>query len=270
VSFQVQVDGSRELEFAVRIAQEAGVIALKYFNEGVEATYKQDDTPVTKADKEVEKLIRQALAETFPGDNILGEEEGETAGNQDEPGRRKWIIDPIDGTYNYARRVPVFSTLLAFEHDGEIKAGVVSAPAMAEIYFAEKGRGAFRNGERIRVSTIEDVSRSQFEFGAPSRILKDGLWEGLGRIVEATYRQRAFGDYMGFAHVFDGRAEAHLELGLKVWDVAPMKVIIEEAGGMYADLEGGRDVYKGSCLVSNGLVHEEIMRLLLGEDEEYL
>lgn len=264
----MQVTGSKELQFAVRIAQESGVIALQYFSEGIEATYKQDNTPVTKADQEIEQLIRRAITHTFPDDDILGEEEGETARKEGQKASRKWIIDPIDGTYNYARRVPFFSTLLAFEEDGEVKAGVVSAPAMEEIYYAERGGGAFRNGQPIQVSKIADLSSAQFEFGAPSRIVQDGLWEGLGRVVRATYRQRAFGDYVGFAHVFDGRAEAHLELGLKVWDVAPMKVIVEEAGGMYADLEGGSNVYTGSCLISNGLVHEEIMRLLLGEDDD--
>lgn len=265
---QVPIKGSQELQFAVAVAEKAGAVALKYFQEGIEATYKSDDTPVTKADRECERLIREAIAETFPDDDILGEEEGESVAHQGHKGRRKWIIDPIDGTYNYARAVPIFSTLLAFEQDGEVQIGVVVAPGMQEVYYAERGNGAFRNGKPIHVSAISDLSRSQFGFGAPSRILRDGLWDGLGRIVQATYRQRAFGDYLGFAHVFDGRAEAHLELGLKVWDVAPMQVIVEESGGRYCDLEGGRDVYRGSCLISNGLVHDQLMRLLLGSDDE--
>lgn len=260
------IRGSQELQFALDVAAKAAEIALKYFHQGIEATYKSDDTPVTRADREVEQLIRQAISDRFPEDDIVGEEEGETA--RASGNARKWIIDPIDGTYNYARGVQFFSTLLAFEQNGEVKVGIVNAPAMSETYWAEKNGGAFRNGQPINVSTIKDLSRAQFEFGAPSRILKDGLWEGLGRIVQSTYRQRAFGDYVGFAHVFDGRAEAHLELGLKVWDVAPMKVIVEEAGGKYSDLEGGSDVYTGSCLISNGLVHEEILRLLLGDDDE--
>lgn len=264
----------KELRFAIDIARQAAAVSLRYFKEGIEATYKSDNTPVTLADKECERLIRQAIAETFPTDDLLGEEEGSSKGKagstaeSSNPTARKWIIDPIDGTYNFTRGVPVFSTLLAFEQNGEIQAGVVVAPAMDEIYWAEKGGGAFRNGAPIHVSSISDVAKSQFEFGAPSRILKDGLWEGLGRIVKATYRQRAFGDYLGFGHVFDGRAEAHLELGLNVWDVAPMKIIVEEAGGVYSDLEGGSDVYKGSCLISNGLIHDEILQLLLGEDED--
>jgi histidinol-phosphatase len=251
---------SKELAFAIDIARKAGDVALEYYAKRTTGTMKYDNTPVTIADQKCERMVREALAEHFPEDAILGEEEGES----DIKAKRKWIIDPIDGTYNFTRQVPVWSLLLALETEGEITVGVLNAPANGEIYWAEKGFGAYRNGERISVSKIDKIAESQFEFGAPNRLASDGYWEGLRRICEATYRQRGFGDYLNFAHVFDGRAEAAIEVGVKAWDIAPMKIIVEEAGGKYTDLDGGASIYKGSCLVSNGLVHDDILRLLKG------
>lgn len=255
---------SKELSFALSVARQAGDIALEHFKGGIEAVMKSDNTPVTAADRQCERLIREAISREFPDDDILGEEEGETRGAVAGQGARKWIIDPIDGTYNYARQVPVFSTLLALEQDNEIVLGVVHAPAMGETFWAQKGCGAFKNGQPIAVSTIGDIEKSQFDFGAPSRILEEGFWGGLQRIVAVTYRQRAFGDYLNFAQVFEGKAEAALEIGVKPWDLAPMKIIAEEAGGRYADLAGGASIYTGSCLVSNSILHKQFLDLLQG------
>lgn len=251
---------SKDLTFALDIARRAGDVALKYFQDGVDSTMKSDNTPVTIADQQCERMIREEIGAHFPDDAILGEEEGESANAAKS--RRKWIIDPIDGTYNYARQVPIWSLLLALEEEGEIILGVVHAPAMNETFWAERGCGAFRNGERVHVSQIAAAKDAMFVFGAPSRITGN-LWTGLRRIIDGTYRQRAFGDYLNFAHVFEGKAEAGLEVALKPWDIAPMKIIIEEAGGRFSDLSGGTSIYSGDCLVSNALVHDEILRLLL-------
>lgn len=257
------INQSKELSLALNIAQTAGEIALQHFAHGVSATMKSDNTPVTVADQECERMIREMLGAEFPHDAILGEEEGESS--DAALAKRKWIIDPIDGTYNYARQIPVWSMLIALEDAGEIVLGVVHAPAMEETFWAERSAGAFRNGERTHVSKISQMDQAQFVFGAPSRVAAMGLWDGLKRVVETTYRQRAFGDYLTFAHVFNGKAEAGLEVGVKPWDLAPMKIIVEEAGGRYTDLKGGGSIYDGSCLVSNGLLHDEMLRLLLGD-----
>lgn len=253
---------SKELTFALDIAHRAGAIALDYYRQGIQATMKADNTPVTVADRECERLIRSALAEAFPDDAILGEEEGETTSHSKT--QRRWIIDPIDGTYNFARQVPIWSLLLALEVDDRITVGVVHAPAMRETYWAEKDGGAWRNGERLKVSHIKDLNETMFVFGGPDRILKLGYWAGLERVVAATYRQRAFGDYANFAQVFEGKAEAAFEVGLKSWDLAPLKIIVEEAGGRFSDMDGGDSVHKGSCLISNGLVHDAVFKLLRG------
>lgn len=252
---------SKELTLALDIARKAGEIALQYYERGTTGTMKQDNTPVTIADQECEKLIRETILQRYPDDAILGEEEGETAARGDS--RRRWIIDPIDGTYNFTRQVPIWSLLLALEVNDEIVMGVVHAPAMNETFWAQRGHGAWRNGERVHVSSIDEMQKAMFVFGAPDRIVKNGYLNGLERVIKATYRQRGFGDYLNFAHVFEGKAEAAFEVGLKPWDLAPMKIIVEEAGGRYSDLQGGTSIYSGSCLVSNGKLHDQILQLLV-------
>ncbi|HEY9787702.1 MAG TPA: inositol monophosphatase family protein [Candidatus Obscuribacterales bacterium] len=248
---------SRELVFALDICERAGRIAMEFFGCCGDVASKADGSPVTIADKKCERLIREAINARYPDDGILGEEEGETAA-KGQSGRR-WIIDPIDGTYNYARGVPIFATLLALESEGEVVLGVVHNPAFADTFWAEKGSGAFKNGSRIHVSAIGSISESQFNFGSPARILAHGLWDGFEQIVFKTARQRGFGDYYGFALVFEGKAEAMLEVGVSPWDLAPMKILVEESGGRFTDLSGSDSIYTGSCLISNGHVHEQFL-----------
>jgi histidinol-phosphatase len=250
---------SKELSFALDVCSLAGQIALDYFAKGVTASAKADGTEVTEADKEAEKIIRRGISNTFPDDAILGEEEGETAG---KVAGRRWIIDPIDGTYNYARGIPIFATLLALEVNGEVVLGVVNAPVAGHTYWAERERGAFRNGHRLAVSDCSDLSKAQFNFGALKRICSAGYWSGFTHVVQQTYRQRGYGDYLAFSYVFEGKAEASLEVGVQPWDLAPMKILVEEAGGRYSDLSGGNSIYTGSCLISNGRVHDPLLELL--------
>ena len=246
----------QEISFALDVCKAAGEVAMKYYREGVASTDKADGSPVTVADKECERLIRDRIEKTFPNDGILGEEHGEraVAGSS-----RRWIIDPIDGTFNYASQVPIFSTLLALEADGEIVLGVMHAPAMQETFWAEKGKGAFRNDAKISVSKRSTLAESQFNFGCPERILKAGYWPGFTRLVETTRRQRGFGDYLSFSLVFEGKAEATVEMNVKPWDLAPMKILAQESGGKYSDLAGSDSIYTGSCLISNGLLHDQFL-----------
>lgn len=249
---------AQELSFAQRVAQEAGRIAMRYFDTGIAVDTKDDGSPVTKADKEVERFIREKLAEEFGGDGILGEEEGEVRRSE-----RTWIVDPIDGTYNFARGIPIWSTLIALEVEEEIVLGVVSAPAMDEFFYAIKGGGAFKNDKRISVSNVDRLEKSMFNFGGPNRIIDRGLWPALTECVKLTERQRGFGDYLGFSLVFEGRSEAMLETGVKAWDLAPMKILVEEAGGVYLDLEGGSSVYTGNCLITNKALEKEFKKLFM-------
>jgi histidinol-phosphatase len=257
---------SKELTFSLEICEQAKRVIMQHFNHGVQSVTKGDGSPVTEADKAAERLIREGIAKTFPLDGILGEEEGESFGSagkaaQGAP-KRKWIIDPIDGTFGFIRGLPIFSTLLALEQDGEIVLGVISAPAVGDMYWAEKGQGAFKNGKQIHVSDCADISKTQFNFGCLSRILDLGYWDGFTKIIKKTYRQRGPGDYLGFAEVIEGKAEAHIEVGVKPWDLAPMKILIKEAGGIYFDLNHGESIYTGSCLITNRALHEEFRTLL--------
>lgn len=253
-----------ELSFALKIVEEAGRIALRHFDNGVAAEMKSDNTPVTIADRQVEQLIRQSIAEQYPADEVLGEEGDSFSGNSVGPTQgRRWIVDPIDGTYNFQRGVPIFSTMLALEVDGDIKLGVIHNPACGDFFWAEKNAGAFKNGKRQLVSTIDNLEESQFNFGAPKRILARGLWNGFTKLIASTYRQRGFGDYLSFAYLFEGKAELALEVGLKPWDLAAVKIIAQEAGGQYHDLTGGQSIYTGDCLITNGSLDELPLKVLL-------
>lgn len=254
---------SSDLLFALDICEQAGRVAQKGFLDGIEAVAKEDGSPVTAADKECERIIREAISARYPDDAILGEEEGESSGASGK--KRKWIVDPIDGTYGYARGIPFFATLLGLEENGEIILGVISAPGMSDMFWAEKGRGAYKNGSRLAVSTIKEIAHSQLSFGGANRIQAEGHWSGFSNLIAQTARQRGFGDYLGFAYVFEGKAEAHIEVGVKAWDLAPMKIIIEEAGGKYTDLQGGDSIYTGSCLISNGQNHDLWLSTLLSK-----
>ena len=253
------MDLSADLSFAIETCREAGKLVLNHFKRGVEVTMKPDKTPVTLADKEGEELIRKRIEAKFPDDAILGEEEGAST---EKNSKRRWIIDPVDGTYNFARGIPIFSILLALEVEGDITLGVVHNPALDELYYAERGKGAYRNGERMKVSRVSRIEDSLFLFGGPNRILDAGLWEGFTQCIAKSYRQRGLGDYLNFAYIFEGKAEATIEVGLYAWDLAPMKIIVEESGGRFTDLDGGSSVYKGHCLVSNGIVHDAYLNLL--------
>lgn len=261
-----------ELIFVLDLMEESGRRAVKYFESGVDVLAKDDGSPVTRADKEIEHMIREAIEKRYPDDGILGEEEVEKKAflkyqaDDDKPKvMRRWIVDPIDGTFNFARGIPIFSTLIALEEGDEIVAGAVFNPVLKEMYWAEKGKGAFKNGERIYCSKVDRLEEALFNFGGANRILHEGYWDGFTKLIDKTYRQRGFGDYLGFAFVFEGKAEAMLEVGVKPWDLAPMKIIIEEAGGVFADLSGGKSVYQGSCIVSNKALAKEFRDTLLNK-----
>ena len=264
----------QELDFTLSLVRATARVVLQYFDQGVSVVAKSDGSPVTIADKVVENTIRDAIAREYPEDAILGEEGGETTAVKDRSSR-KWIVDPIDGTYNFARHIPIWSTLIALESDGEIVMGVVAAPAMRECFYAARGQGAYKitgdlsliesfaNPQPIKVSDNATLDKSGFNFGTPDRIHKIGKWDAFTRAVLATERQRGYGDYLGFAHVFEGKSEAMLETGVKPWDLAPMKIIVEEAGGTFFDLSGGKSIYPGSCIVSNKNVAQAFMDIFV-------
>jgi histidinol-phosphatase len=246
----------RALAAAVDAARAAGEVALKYYRTGFDVTLKADATPVTQADRGAEHAIREVLGRAFPEVGFLGEELGAVGDQQ-----RRWIIDPIDGTKNFIRRVPVWATLIGLEEDGEITAGVIHNPVTGELLRARRGGGAWSGGDRIRVSTIADLGQATL-LHAGLRLLREaGCWDGLVRLVDATERQRGFGDYLGYALVAEGKAEIYLETDLKAWDLAPCKIIVEEAGGRFTDFAGVPTIHGGTAFATNERLHEAALAL---------
>ena len=247
----------KALDAAVEAARAAGAIALKYFRGRFEVTLKPDATPVTQADREAERAIVEILGRAFPEHGVLGEEFGGHGSTE-----VRWIIDPIDGTKNFVRGIPVWATLIGLEERGEITVGVIHNPVTGELYTARRGGGAFLNGERIHVSAIAELGGATLVHAGLGLFREAGRWESFVRLVDATERQRGFGDYSGYGLVAEGKAELYLEVDLKPWDLAPCKILVEEAGGRFSDLDGRPTIYSGTALATNGRLHDAALALL--------
>lgn len=250
----------RRLEAAIAAARAGGEVALRHFGADLPVEQKEDSSPVTLADREAERRIVEVLKEFFPDHGILGEEFGELEGSG-----ARWIIDPIDGTKSFIRRIPFFATLIGLEEDGEITTGAVYAPAMDDLLFAQKGQGAFDGNGPVRVSQVPTACDATLVFGGLGLLRSGGYWDALGRLVAGSARQRGYGDYFGHTFVARGQAEAMIEIDLKPWDMAALKIIIEEAGGRFTDFTGRATIYGGSALASNGLVHDELLGIIAGK-----
>ena len=249
----------RRLQVAIAAAKAGGEVALSYFRTKLEVERKADDSPVTVADRECERRIIEVLREAFPEHAILGEELGEQAGKG-----AKWIIDPIDGTKSFIRGIPLFATLIGLEEEGVITTGVVYAPAQNELLYAQRGIGAFDSGGRVRVSEVRRVADSMLVFGGASALRTAGYWTAYERLVTHSARQRGYGDYFAYTFVARGQAEAMIDVDIKPWDLAPLKIIIEEAGGVFTDFNGQPTIYSGSAIASNLHIHNEVRALIDG------
>jgi histidinol-phosphatase len=204
-------------------------------------------------------LIVETLGRAMPDCGFLGEELGARG-----PRERRWIIDPIDGTRNFVRRIPLWAILIGLEEQGEITVGVIHNPVTGDLYTARRGGGAWLNGERIRVSDIDELRQAQLIHAGLDIMRRGGFWDGFVRLIDATDRQRGFGDYAGYGLVAEGKAEIYLEMGLKPWDLAACKVVVEEAGGRFTDFEGRPTIYSGTALATNGRLHDAALALLRG------
>lgn len=218
---------------------------------------KPDLTPVSEADHAAEQLIRERLASARPGDAVHGEEFGSDGG-----GARRWIIDPIDGTKNYVRGVPVWATLLALEEDGELRVGVVSAPALGHTWWAVRGGGAFGDGRPIGVSQVAAVEDAHLCYSDFKWWGEYGLQDEFEALAAKVWRTRGFGDFWSHILVAEGAADIAAEPVVALWDLAPLLVIVEEAGGRFTDLAGRRTADGGSAVATNGLLHDEVLRAL--------
>ncbi|MEI7742813.1 MAG: inositol monophosphatase family protein [Chloroflexota bacterium] len=248
------------LDFAIALCDAADEIALLHFRRDLDIERKPDRSFVTIADQGIERVLRERILARYPDHGLVGEEYG----TEDGAGSTRWYIDPIDGTHNYIRGVPLFGTLLGIEHDGELQVGVISAPAMRQRWFAYRGGGAWTrdlDGERrIRVSRVTRIEDSQLLYGSARDTAESGYMPGFDALMRAAWRERGFGDFWGYALVAEGAAEAMLEVGMHPWDLAGPVVVIEEAGGRVTDVFGERRIDAPSFVGSNGHLHEEILR----------
>jgi histidinol-phosphatase len=248
------------LNTAIEAAKAAGDIALRYFRTNLTVETKADLSPVTQADRECEAKIFEILISRFPDHGFFGEECGE------RPGRSgaRWIVDPIDGTKNFVRGIPFFATLIALEEAGEVTAGVMYAPVMGELLYARRGAGTFANGHRVRVSQVARLRDGMLIHGGLKEMKQRSHWQPFLRLVEATSRQRGFGDALGHSVVICGHAEVALESAIQPWDVAATKILVTEAGGRFSDFDGLPSIYTGTAVISNGSVHDEVLQILNG------
>lgn len=235
-----------------------GRLTWDYFEQGVAAEAKADLTPVTIADREAEQMLRDAFGKRFPGDGFLGEEYGEEQGTTGF----KWIIDPIDGTKNFVRGIPLYANLVGLEYNGETVAGFANIPGLHQLYHAVKGGGAFRNDRPIQVSKVDQLKESQLIYSSISWFEGAGLTDFFMGLARDAARTRGFGDFYGFLLVADGSAEAMLEPQISPWDIAAVKPIVEEAGGVFTDWTGANTIYGKGALVGNPAIHRLIMERL--------
>lgn len=247
----------QELSFAHEVADRAAQISMSYFLGEFEVRKKPDLSPVTQADLDVETAIREMIADRFPGDAVTGEEHGAGAGD------RVWIVDPIDGTRNFADGVPIWATLLALQVEGRSLLGVIAAPALGERYEAVRGEGARWNGRELRVSErkLDDAFMVYSSVDDWVDRPRHDAFMGLAREARRT---RGFGDFWGHMLVARGAADFMLEPALRLWDWAPITVIVEEAGGRVTTFDGEEPTDGSSVLTSNAVLHDDVVRRLSG------
>jgi len=248
-----------DLTLALELAGIADAITLGRFRASdLRVETKPDMTPVTEVDRAVETALRRRLADVRPDDAVLGEEQGATGGSA----RRRWIIDPIDGTRGYVRGLPVYATLLALEVDGDIVVGVASAPALHRRWWAARGEGAHTPSGRIRVSRVHRLEDASISTTDPGNLTKPGLRHAYGALAGRCWQSRALGDFWSHVLVAEGTLDIAVEPIAAVWDLAPLRLIVEEAGGRFTDLQGTARVDGGNALSTNGLLHDEVLEAL--------
>src|SRR5438067_6051003 len=251
-------------ELAVDAAQRAGGLALNYYpgaNVGDfarQVEWKQDLSPVTAADRAGEAYLRETLLGKFPDDGFLGEEYGEKPGGSGF----RWIIDPIDGTRNFVRGIPLWGTLVGLEYRGEPIAGVACVPVLGYTYRALRGDGAYRDDDRIHVSAVNDLADAQLFYSSLSWFAKVNSEDAFLELARRTQRQRGFGDFYGFVLVAQGSGELMIEYGVHIWDVAAIRPIVEEAGGRFSDWDGSPRIDRPDVIASNGRLHDEALSYL--------
>ena len=263
------------LAFALQLAELADATTMPHYRSDPEAWRKADGSFVTVADTQTEHVLRERITSRFPEHRILGEEEGQTLPpmpmepSAEDASTFEWVLDPIDGTHNFMRGIPVWASLIACQRNGVPVVGVISAPAMGSRWWGSRDAGAFRYDvltkveERLQVSSRATLGEAQVLYGSYRLMLE--AWGGnADTLLRASWRQRGFGDFWQHCLVAEGSAEIALEPEIKPWDIAAVQVIVEEAGGRLTDIDGVARIDAGHCITSNGALHEDVLRVLRG------
>jgi histidinol phosphatase-like enzyme (inositol monophosphatase family) len=248
----------KELEIARRIAEQAGRLALENHARGFESETKPDDSPVTSADRANEKLITKLLEEAFPDDGLLGEEGAEREGRSG----RRWIIDPIDGTRSFIRSIPTWGVMLALEAEGSVVVGACNLPALGELYSAAAGLGAYCNGTRIHCSGVKSLGQAMLCLTGFDHVVKWSWGQRVLPWLSQFWSVRSMGGCMDAMCVASGRAEVWITMQAKSWDLAPLKIIGEEAGARFFNLDGKSSIYGGNCVLTVPSLENEIRHFL--------
>lgn len=246
------------LDFAIDAAWRAGQLTLAHFQTDVDVEWKQDDSPVTIADRGSEQLLRQLIERRFPGHAILGEEFGTASTDSNH----RWIIDPIDGTRSFIRGVPLYGILIGLEISGEVVVGVAHFPGLRETVAAARGEGCRWNGRPARVSSIARLDQALMAYTDCADYLRAGQGRVWDRLLAATHTQRGWSDCYGHCLVATGRAELMIDPLMKPWDAAALLPIMQEAGGTFTNWEGQPTIYSNNALSTNGLVLEAVLDIL--------
>ncbi len=248
---------SQFLKVALEAAQKAEEVILRYYSDSINPELKADGTPVTIADTTAEKVIIETIQRRFPDHGFLGEESG-IAHSQSG---YQWIIDPIDGTKNYIRNIPLFATQIALMKNDELILGVSNSPVLKEVLYAERGEGAFLNDRQIHVSSVSEISEAMVCHGGLRWFSEKGILSNLCDLIDHSYRSRGFGDFYMYHLLASGRADIVIESDIKIWDIAALTVILEEAGGRATDLQGkrvGKDTV--SMIATNNVLHDSVFK----------
>jgi histidinol-phosphatase len=247
-----------DVALALRLADQADALTMERFGAlDLHVDTKPDLTPVTDADRSVETALRDTLSRERPGDPVLGEEFGGTTAFAG----RQWVIDPIDGTKNFVRGVPVWATLISLLRDGIPVAGVVSAPALQRRWWAGAGEGAFTSfaggpPRRVTVSSVADLESASLSFSSLSGWAVLGLRDRLIELTDAVWRVRAYGDFLSYCLLAEGAVDIAAEPEVNLWDLAALDVLVREAGGTFTSLDGNPGPHGGNVVATNGLLHE--------------
>jgi len=253
------------LDFAIHCALESGKIQRKYFQKNIDIRLKGDKNLVTNVDLACQEKLIELIRKEFPHDDIIAEEKA----NQFDGRGNRWIIDPLDGTTNYAHGYPFFCTSIAYEERGRVTCGVVYNPIFDELFFARKGSGAYLNGERINVSSVDGLKKALLSTGFPYDVAtnkRNNIDHFLDFLFKAQAIRRDGSAALNLSYVACGRFDGFWELSLNSWDMAAGCLMVIEAGGTVTNLRGGKfSIYRDEIAASNGIIHEAILEVLKGK-----